>query len=868
MKNNYFSLVILLFTLSLLNSGVAEENNSTKLKKVTTNPHYSKFNINNISTFIYNNGDADIKPGGNSGFIYPKGTNLAVVYESGFVWGGRVDGEILVGGSTYAQGLQPGRIKEDGKAEDPNSESVRVFRVRPDYLTANLSSEMEDEGKTEKEIREQYNKDWNEWPGNFGAPYNDKDKNGIYDPQIDVPGVLNADQTLWFVANDLDSSVTLNLYGSNPMGVELQVTAWGYKDIPIIENVMFKKYILINKSINYFEETYLSVWSDPDLGDAGDDNIGCDTNLSLGFVYNGDNDDHVYGTNPPAVGFKFLQGPVVNGDLDDQAKFNGKYLDGMKNLPMTSFPILGKSSPFYHDPVLRDYAHGTLYYYNLMKGLISTTGDSLTDPVTGEKVVFAFTGNPITKVGWTSDLTFAPSDKRFAINSGPFTMAPGDTQEVVIAQIAAGGGENEDRLEAVKLLKLYSGLAQNFYDYDFQVTSPVAITSPNVEVSPLDRNIIVSWYDDPNLENIETFSQIGYKFQGYTVYQYPNYHFNQKEAKELITFDLNDGIAKVISENTDFSDPSKLYQIEKDGRDLGLQRHFLIEDDLFNSDLPLNNGSKYYFGVSSYAYFSDNSAFIYPKIIESEPFHFSATAHSPNPGNYYGGKYGEIIKATPLQNNSQLDIFIKIVDPSKLTGNKYYLTFYLDPSLPDTNYQNIKISLEDDNGNTIIDREKIIIQDLYKSVNPIVIDGFEIQPFEINNLMTANIKNGDEFTFETPKTILNDDKLAKIEVEKINVFPNPYYGVQDQEVNQYGKFVTFNHLPKKASIKIFNLAGHLITTLEKNDISQFMRWNLTNGSNFWVPSGLYLVYIEMSELNKTKILKLAVIMENIVPDYF
>ena len=234
MKNNYFSLVILLFTLSLLNSGVAEENNSTKLKKVTTNPHYSKFNINNISTFIYNNGDADIKPGGNSGFIYPKGTNLAVVYESGFVWGGRVDGEILVGGSTYAQGLQPGRIKEDGKAEDPNGESVRVFRVRPDYLTANLSSEMEDEGKTEKEIREQYNKDWNEWPGNFGAPYNDKDKNGIYDPQIDVPGVLNADQTLWFVANDLDSSVTLNLYGSNPMGVELQVTAWGYKDIPII----------------------------------------------------------------------------------------------------------------------------------------------------------------------------------------------------------------------------------------------------------------------------------------------------------------------------------------------------------------------------------------------------------------------------------------------------------------------------------------------------------------------------------------------------------------------------------------------------------------------------------------------------------
>ena len=868
MKNNYYILVILLFSLSIINIGSAKENNSTKLKKVTANPHYSKFNINNVSTFIYNNGDADIKPDGNSGFIYPKGTNLAVVYESGFVWGGRVDGEILVGGSTYAQGLQPGRIKEDGKAEDPNSESVRVFRVRPDYLTANLSSEMEDEGKTEKAIREQYKKDWNEWPGNFGAPYNDKDKNGIYDPQIDVPGVLNADQTLWFVANDLDSNVTLNLYGSNPMGVELQVTAWGYKDIPVIENVMFKKYILINKSINYFEETYLSVWSDPDLGDAGDDNIGCDTNLSLGFVYNGDDDDGTYGSNTPALGFKFLQGPIVPGEPSEKAKFNGKYLDGMKNMPMTSFPILGKSSPFYHDPVLRDYAHGTLYYYNLMKGLISTTGDSLTDPVTGEKVVFAFTGNPITKVGWTSDLTFAPSDKRFAINSGPFTMAPGDTQEVVIAQIAAGGGENEDRLEAVKLLKLYSGLAQNFYDYDFQVTSPVGLNSPFVETRTFDREIILSWYNDPNLNQIENFSQIGYKFQGYTVYQYPNNSFIKTEAKEIITFDLNDGIAKVISENTDFSDPSKLFQIEKNGRDLGIKRHILIENDLFNSDYPLSNGSTYYFGISAYSYFTDNKYNFYPKIIESEPFHFSATPHSPNPGNYYGGKYGEIIKATPLQSNSQLDVFIKIVDPTKLTGNKYFLTFYLDPMLPDTNYQNIKFSLEDENGNTIINREKIIIQDLYKSVNPYVVDGLEIQPFEINDLMSTNIKDGDEYSFETPKTVIDDNNLAKIEVDKINVFPNPYYGIQDQEINQYGKFITLSHLPKKATIRIFNLAGHLIITLEKNDISQFLRWDLTNGRNFWVPSGIYLVYVEMPELNKTKILKLAVIMENIVPDYF
>ena len=54
----------------------------------------------------------------------------------------------------------------------------------------------------------------------------------------------------------------------------------------------------------------------------------------------------------------------------------------------------------------------------------------------------------------------------------------------------------------------------------------------------------------------------------------------------------------------------------------------------------------------------------------------------------------------------------------------------------------------------------------------------------------------------------------------------------------------------------------------KNDNSQFVNWDLTNGHNFWVPSGIYIIYIEMPELGKTKILKLAVVMENIIPDFF
>ena len=75
-------------------------------------------------------------------------------------------------------------------------------------------------------------------------------------------------------------------------------------------------------------------------------------------------------------------------------------------------------------------------------------------------------------------------------------------------------------------------------------------------------------------------------------------------------------------------------------------------------------------------------------------------------------------------------------------------------------------------------------------------------------------------------------------------------------------------MPNNARLRIFNLAGQLIKKIEKNDESQFLEWNLTNNKNFWIASGIYIVYIEMPELNKTKILKLAVVMENVVQDFF
>jgi len=134
----------------------------------------------------------------------------------------------------------------------------------------------------------------------------------------------------------------------------------------------------------------------------------------------------------------------------------------------------------------------------------------------------------------------------------------------------------------------------------------------------------------------------------------------------------------------------------------------------------------------------------------------------------------------------------------------------------------------------------------------------------------ANHVNGadDVFEFKAPAAPTPSEELAKEDVKKINVFPNPYYALNAAETNRFVRFVTFNFLPKKATIRIFNLAGQLVRVLEKDDDSQFFRWDLNNQNNFPVASGMYIAHIEMPDLGSTKILKFAIIQEQEILDIF
>jgi len=142
---------------------------------------------------------------------------------------------------------------------------------------------------------------------------------------------------------------------------------------------------------------------------------------------------------------------------------------------------------------------------------------------------------------------------------------------------------------------------------------------------------------------------------------------------------------------------------------------------------------------------------------------------------------------------------------------------------------------------------------IYANIPPVLVPDSAADVYVVNT-------SGYEYLY-------NNKEAALAEIEKINVFPNPYYGLNVREPNRLNKFVTFNHLPPNAIIRIFNLAGVLVKTI-KDYTGQFATWNLKNEHNLPVASGIYIVHVDMPDLGKSKVLKLAIVQEEqILPTY-
>lgn len=694
-----FAVVALFITQTVVN---AEGNGKGKkpLQKVAQQIPATYLDINNIFTVMRNNGISDIDINQqNSGLVFPKGSGKTAAFTSGLLWGARIPGDpqVRVGGTAYATGLQPGVILPDGTADDPSLEKYRIYRVRPDVYPGgpevDLATDAQLEGSSVSAIRAQYETDWAEWPADLGAPYDDVDDNGVYDPTVDIPGFAGADQTLWFVANDLNPTNTADLYGASPMGIEVQVTYWAYNQSGALGNMYFRKYLLINKGAQQdtLKDMYVSMWSDVDLGAAGDDFVGVDTLLSLQYCYNASPTDATYAPlPPPAVGFDFFQGPIVESP-GDSAIFKGKRIYGYKNLPMTAAYYFANGDPNIGDPPQGD-VDGSTQFYNFFQGKFGLSGVTFTDLSTGLPTTYALNGNPLTGTGWLDGIQLPPGDRRQGSASGPFTLAPGDTQEVVVAEICAGATPTVNNIAAIGLLKYYDGLAQVAYDNFFSL--PPNPAAPDLDAVELPNQINLDWGENVNRVN-ETegydiiFNGENYKFEGYNVYQLPSASASKSEGRLIATFDLKNQFLTIIGKEFDPNSGQIVLLPQQLGNNTGISHYLEVTENVFTGT-PLVNGIKYYFAVTAYAvlqsYDKDVPIDEFPLITNVENVIAIKTVipQTEDPEEIYTAP-GTIIDITHDEGSGNGGPVPYVVNPLALTGDDYQVYFTQQQEIRDPN---------------------------------------------------------------------------------------------------------------------------------------------------------------------------------------
>ena len=694
-------------------SGVTNFSPKTTESSDLTMPSQSVININNMAYWMKKSsaGTTSGSPNGTQ-VDYPIGTG-GLIYEDGMLWGVKVsDGNPQsprVGGTTYYAGLKAGRAVYDETGNvigstDPASH--HVWRVRRDYMTANLQADADNVGLPVGSVYEQYDYDWNNWPADWGAPYEDVDGDGSYDPAVDVPGYPGADQTLWVVANDIplilaengDSLATQNtapnVYGADPVGIELQVTLWAYKfgAADPLGNIVFKKAKMKYTGLPggtadaKIDTAYFTQWSDPDLGTYTDDYVGCDVGLSFGYVYNGNSLDGVfngiYNLPVPSGGYDFLQGPENNLNVS----FSGGGGEGAVDviptvLPMTSFTYFGAGSSI-SDPDLSSY-EGSLQFFNLMEGYLPRPEYPeqvpWTDLSTGQETKFVLSGDPVGGTGWVDGVQLPPGDRRLVMASGPFSMNLGDEQDVVLALIGGMGG---NAISSVTVAKFHDETAQYAYNNNFDL--PSAPKTPVVSGLSMDGAISLEWGSDAaTVASTETEISKGFEFEGYNVYQIPTAGSPLSEGKRIATFDKINLIKDIFDRGVDPSSGYILEQVKQSGTDTGVQRYFSTDYDELRLR-PMSNGITYYYAVTAYSYlpltsrsYDDLGEPLDPFFtLESTPAIVAVVSQSPNPGQTINSQTGGDV-ATTHEGTAGGNVTVHITNPEELTGDSYEVNFDL-----------------------------------------------------------------------------------------------------------------------------------------------------------------------------------------------
>jgi len=502
-------------------------------------------------------------------------------------------------------------------------------------------------------------------------PTMEEERAGTVNGSILVDQVIKGDKTLWWVFNDKGNVHTES--GGEAIGLEIRAQAFAFATEDEVNDMTFYGYEIINRSSNTLMNTYFSPWTDVDLGYAKDDYIGCDVSRGLGYGYNatpidGSGQPEAYGSNPPAVGIDFFQGPYMDPDGIDNPKYDfqgnqlcdesingvnfGNDIVDDERYGMRRFVYTDNSgSAVNGDP---DDAED---YYNLLQGIwrngqkmqyggMAVPGGAGT---VGPECDFMFpydsdpcnwgTGGVVPNGGFNQNGFYwseetgnngnpNPSgDRRFIQSAGPFTMQPGSVNYITFG-VPWARATTGTAWASVELLKIVDDKCQAMFDNCFKIID--GPDAPDLTIRELDRQLIVYISNsETSNNNDESYIEqdpyiVGslptdstqqkdpyYRFEGYKVYQLANENVTADElgddtkARLVFQCDVENNIGKIIN---------------------------YIHNDYLHANVPtlmvegLDNGIKHSFSINV-DNFSHNNDY---RLVNGETYYFMAVAYAYN----------------------------------------------------------------------------------------------------------------------------------------------------------------------------------------------------------------------------------------------
>ena len=454
----------------------------------------AEIDINNVKTTLYGTGNFFRMRGGENsdqGYYVPSNDIKSTIFQN-TMW---------IGGLDADDNLHLAAVRFNQVGEDFWSGPLRVTNASTDIFTVMDYHHVWKVSRADIEaLIANPNGDIAEdiltWPahGNvddgfaeFLAPFVDVDSDGIYNPRNgDYPDILG-DMALYCIYNDnydynQNGVVEHTESGGEPLGIEIHCMLYGFNapDDEILNNTLFMRQWIYNRSGNDYHDVYVGYWTDYDIGYSRDDYNGCNVQNSYYYAYNsspidGSGQPEAYGPNPPSQIIMILGGPTMSPDGIDNPKYDSYgnqivdesingigFGDGIidnERIGMTSFVYHDNNNAVNGDP------EEAYEYYNLMQGKwrngtsiqYGGTGVAGQPGVVGPECKFMFpddsdpynwgTGGVMPNGGYNQNNYYwceltgdnggpnAVGDRRGLASSGPFTFGSGTVQVIDRAYI-------------------------------------------------------------------------------------------------------------------------------------------------------------------------------------------------------------------------------------------------------------------------------------------------------------------------------------------------------------------------------------------------------------------------------------------------